>query len=83
MLCSPYQQITITPLFFFIYVRSGRVLIDRGQILYTGAVGYKWQASGLSNPGTVNVFYFDESTVTPSYSYNRWNAFPLRCLAKQ
>ena len=68
------------------FVRSGNVGLNLGALRYFDLYGYGWssasQAFSSVTSATAYDLGFNASGVLPSNGPgNRWNGFPLRCLA--
>ena len=67
----------------FSLVRSGNIYPKDGRLWDYGQYGINW--SSRSYPNTTEAYRllvgFDVIVVNPSGYSNRWNGFPLRCLA--
>lgn len=71
--------------YFTLFVRSGDIYltITAGTFRGAGQYGYVW--SSRTSPASSTLAYwfeFNATGVSPSSGpYNRWYAFPLRCLS--
>jgi len=63
--------------FYLLY--SGRV--DSGSLYNVGSNGYYWSSTAY-NASHAYRLLFSSSSVGPSYNYNRYGGFSIRCLAR-
>ena len=65
-------------------IRSGRVGIKEGFLLQFGRSGYKYASTGFVRTNVYSfTFNIEDSVRTSVNGYERFHAFPLRCLARQ
>ena len=71
---------------FQVFVRSGNVNLNNGFLRNAGINGYDWSSMAAaftsSTSATAYNLNFNASGLNPSNGpNNRWNGFPVRCLA--
>ncbi len=64
-------------------MRSGRIdlTVSAGTLGYSGLAADYWSSRTLSTVTTAYFLGFGATTILPSNTNNRYNAFPLRCLS--
>ena len=62
-------------------MRSGHANVNSAILRNAGQNGYDWSSRSYSTTTNAYNLNFNASDVNPSNYNNRWNGFPLRCLA--